>query len=421
METIGIIGLGYVGLPLARYLSNHFKVVGFDTNTQRVVELQAGKDRNNELTEVELIHMSQNIHYTTDVHDLKLCSVFIVTVPTPVNENNLPNLNHLKSACEIVGTVLKKNDLVIFESTVYPGCTEEYCLPILVNRSGLHSSEFSIGYSPERINPGDKLHTIKTIKKLISGSNQEASERARKIYEKIFTAGVVETSSIKVAEMAKVIENVQRDLNIAMANEIAIICDLMDIDTHEVINSASTKWNYIRFIPGLVGGHCIGVDPYYLAYKSENLGYRPEIVLSARKMNNEMSNFVIKKLERHMQKLGLSYVNLNILILGFAFKENVSDIRNTKVYDLALGLMQQSHNVEIYDPVVDVENATQSYPSMNFLGEVRDQSYDVLIIAVNHKEFMNQPPDFFKKMINPKGVIYELQPFLPDNLNSLRL
>jgi nucleotide sugar dehydrogenase len=421
MNKIGIIGLGYVGLPLAKDLSDHFEVVGFDTNTQRVLELKSGKDRNSELTKVELSNISQNIHFTSSVNELKLCTVFIVTVPTPVNESNIPNLDHLKSACEIIGSVLKQNDLVIFESTVYPGCTEEYCLPILVNRSGLHTSEFLIGYSPERINPGDKLHTIKTIKKLVSGSNQEASKRAKIIYEKIFTSGVVETSSIKVAEMAKVIENVQRDLNIALANEIAIICDLMDIDTHEVINSASTKWNYNRFIPGLVGGHCIGVDPYYLAFQSENLGYRPEIVLSARKMNNEMSNFVIKKLKKHMKKLGLPPVNLNILILGFAFKENVSDIRNTKVYDLALSLMQESHKVEIYDPVIDVENSTQSYPLINFLGEIKSGSYDVLIIAVNHKEFTNQQPAYFKRLLNPKGVIYELQPFLPRHLNSLRL
>ncbi|MFN4946148.1 MAG: nucleotide sugar dehydrogenase, partial [Chryseotalea sp.] len=355
MEKIGIIGLGYVGLPLAVEFGKVTPVVGFDINKERISELQKGYDRTLEV-EKEDLQASKQLTYSADINDLKSVKYFIVTVPTPVDEFKKPDLSPLVSASKTVGSVLKKNDIVIYESTVYPGCTEEICVPILEKVSGLtYNVDFFCGYSPERINPGDKLHRVTTIKKVTSGSTPAIAEEVDQLYKKIVVAGTHKASSIKVAEAAKVIENSQRDINIAFVNELALIFERVGIDTHEVLEAAGTKWNFLPFKPGLVGGHCIGVDPYYLTYKAESLGYHPQVILSGRKINDNMGAYIASTIIKLMAQHELPINKADVLVLGITFKENCPDIRNSKVVDIINELKSFKTNVDVYDPQADTE------------------------------------------------------------------
>src|SRR5688572_3290380 len=385
MEKVGIIGLGYVGLPLAVEFGKVIDVVGFDINEERIAELKKGFDRTKEVEPDEL-KSSTKLSYSSNLKDLKSVNYFIVTVPTPVDEYKKPDLTPLISASTTVGSVLKKGDIVIYESTVYPGCTEEICVPVLEELSGLKfNKDFFAGYSPERINPGDKLHRVTTIKKVTSGSTPEVAEKVDNLYKKIIKAGTHKASSIKVAEAAKVIENSQRDINIAFVNELALIFDRIGIDTHEVLEAAGTKWNFLPFKPGLVGGHCIGVDPYYLTHKAESLGYHSEVILSGRRINDNMgahiANSVIKLMAQHQ----LPIHQADILILGITFKENCPDIRNSKVIDVVRELQSFGTLVDVYDPQADPKEVEHEYGLIP-IKEVK-KKYHAIILTVSHQEF----------------------------------
>ena len=419
-KKIGVIGLGYVGLPLALEFSKKFPVIGFDINVQRILDLQEGKDFTNEV-EIAQLNKVQNIKFSSAIEHLHDCNVFIVTVPTPINKNNTPNLGPLISASKTVGGILKKGDVVIYESTVYPGATEEDCLPILEHESGLKlNNDFHIGYSPERINPGDKTHRLPNIMKVTSGSDSKSATFIDNLYNTIITAGTHKASSIKVAEAAKVIENTQRDLNIALINELAIIFNLMDIDTESVLKAAETKWNFLPFRPGLVGGHCIGVDPYYLTHKSESLGYNPEIILAGRRLNDSMSAFVASQLVKFLAQRGIKINSAKILIMGLSFKEDCPDIRNTKVIDIAHELKEYNCEVSIHDPWVDKMEAQKEF-SIDLIDSPRMDEYDGIIIAVSHAQFKKMGIKKIRSFGKSEHVIYDLKYLFSSNLVDKRL
>ncbi|MFD1000668.1 nucleotide sugar dehydrogenase [Ohtaekwangia kribbensis] len=416
MEKIGIIGLGYVGLPLAVEFGKVMPVVGFDINQERIDELKKGYDRTREV-EPEELKASSKLSYSSDLADLKDVRYFIVTVPTPVDEFKTPDLRPLQSASKTVGSVLKKGDIVIYESTVYPGCTEEVCVPVLEKVSGLKFNvDFFGGYSPERINPGDKLHRVTTIKKVTSGSTPEVAEKVDQLYKKIITAGTHKASSIKVAEAAKVIENSQRDLNIAFVNELALIFDRIGIDTHEVLEAAGTKWNFLPFKPGLVGGHCIGVDPYYLTYKADSLGYHPQVILSGRRINDNMGVHIANSVIKLMAQHELPINNANVLMLGITFKENCPDIRNSKVVDVVRELQSFGTKVDIYDPQADADEVKHEYGLS--LTPTLSKKYHAIILTVSHTEFATLD---LKAISHEKAVVYDVKGFLPKSQVTARL
>ncbi len=401
-KAISVIGLGYVGLPLALALAKKFKVIGFDINESRVEMMKRGVDPSKELDGQEFDNC--DITFTAKAEDLKAAHFHIVAVPTPVDEVHMPNLNPILSASRTVGSALKKSDYVVYESTVYPGCTEEDCLPILEEVSGLKlGNDFKIGYSPERINPGDKVHTITKILKIVSGSDNDALEEIANVYGSIIEPGVYKASSIKVAEAAKVIENTQRDINISLMNELSMIFDMMDIDTKSVLEAAGTKWNFINFYPGLVGGHCIGVDPYYLVYKSKKLGYDPQVILSGRRINDGMPAFIAQRLVQKLINLGRNPLESKVLIMGITFKENVADIRNSKVADLAKELMKFSINVHITDEYASPNEVAHEYNLT--LVENLSSDYDAVIIAVNHDSYKTLTPEHFKSIMKKDNPI----------------
>ena len=405
-KKIAVIGLGYVGLPLALELAKHFSVIGFDINEERVQLMQQGIDPSEEL-EASAFH-NKDIIYTCTAEDLKEAHFYIVAVPTPVDKHKVPNLKPVLSASKTVGQVLKKGDYVVYESTVYPGCTEEDCLPILEQESGLKLGvDFKLGYSPERINPGDKARTIDKILKIVSGSDQTALQEISKIYGQIITAGIYEASTIKVAEAAKVIENAQRDLNISFVNELSIIFDKMDIDTHEVLKAAGTKWNFLKFTPGLVGGHCIGVDPYYLTHKAKQLGYDPQVILSGRRINDYMPAHIAKRLVQMMIQKGKNPSSTKVLIKGITFKENVADIRNSKIADLARELMQYSVNVHITDPYASPNEVAKEYKLV--LIDNESNNYDAVVVAVNHEEYKDLDFEYYKSIMNGSPILMDLK------------
>jgi UDP-N-acetyl-D-galactosamine dehydrogenase len=416
MEKIGIIGLGYVGLPLAVEFGKILNVVGFDINKERIDELKKGIDRTREVEHDEL-KRSSKLMFSSSVDDLREVNYFIVTVPTPIDAFKNPDLRPLEGASKTVGGVLKKNDIVIYESTVYPGCTEEICVPILERISGLtFNRDFFCGYSPERINPGDKLHRVTTIKKVTSGSTPEIAEKVDQLYKRIITAGTHKASSLKVAEAAKVIENSQRDLNIAFVNELALIFERIGIDTHEVLEAAGTKWNFLPFKPGLVGGHCIGVDPYYLTHKAESLGYHSEVILSGRRINDNMGIHIAKCVIKLMAKNELPIYKADILILGITFKENCPDIRNSRVVDVIQELQSFGTNVEIYDPEADATEVKHEYELT--LVDSLSKKYHAIILAVGHKIFNALDWEAIKY---EKTVVYDVKGILEKSEITARL
>ena len=415
---IGIIGLGYVGLPLAVEFGKLFSVVGFDINNSRISELKSGTDSTLEVNSKEL-DTSKKLSFTSDSEDLKNCNFFIITVPTPIDSFKKPDLKPLISASNLIGSLLKKDDIVVYESTVYPGATEEECVPILEKTSNFKfNKDFFVGYSPERINPGDKKHRLPNIIKLVSGSNKKTSETINFVYSQIITAGTFVTSSIKVAEAAKVIENTQRDVNIALINELSKIFTMMDIDTESVLEAAGTKWNFLNFRPGLVGGHCIGVDPYYLTHKAQSLGYHAEIIMSGRKMNDGMGKYVASNLLKSMSKHEISLIEARILIMGFTFKENCPDIRNTRVIDVYDELVESNLHVDVYDPWVKDGDMNEK---INFIKEIPSNYYDAIIIAVAHDEFKKMSKLDFEKLCKINNVIYDLKYVLNADESDLRL
>jgi UDP-N-acetyl-D-galactosamine dehydrogenase len=416
MEKVGIIGLGYVGLPLAVEFGKVIDVVGFDINKSRIEELKRGHDRTREV-EPEELKSSTRLTYSSEINDLKKVNFFIVTVPTPIDEFKSPDLRPLQGASNTVGKVLKKGDIVIYESTVYPGCTEEICVPILEQVSGLtFNKDFFCGYSPERINPGDKLHRVTTIKKVTSGSTPDIAEKIDQLYKKIIVAGTHKASSIKVAEAAKVIENSQRDLNIAFVNELALIFERIGIDTHEVLEAAGTKWNFLPFKPGLVGGHCIGVDPYYLTHKAESLGYHPEVILSGRRINDNMGIHVANSVIKLMAQNELPINKADILILGITFKENCPDIRNSRVIDVIRELQSFGTNIDVYDPEADTEEVQHEY-NLTLIKQPQ-KKYHALVLAVGHHAFNGLDWDAIKF---EKSVIYDVKGILERSKVTARL
>lgn len=416
MEKIGIIGLGYVGLPLAVEFGKVMDVVGFDISKTRIEELSKGYDRTREVDAPEL-KSATRLTYSYNTADLKDVNYFIVTVPTPIDEFKIPDLRPLQRASKTVGDVLKKGDTVIYESTVYPGCTEEVCVPILEQASGLKfNQDFFCGYSPERINPGDKLHRLTTIKKVTSGSTPEVAEKVDNLYKKIVVAGTHKASSIKVAEAAKVIENSQRDLNIAFVNELALIFERVGIDTHEVLEAAGTKWNFLPFKPGLVGGHCIGVDPYYLTHKAESLGYHPEVILSGRRINDNMGIHVANSVIKLMAQNELPINKADVLVLGITFKENCPDIRNSRVIDVIRELQSFGTNIEIYDPEADAEEVKHEYNQT--LIDRPGKKYHAIVLAVGHSAFNALDWDAIKA---PNAVIYDVKGILDRTKVTARL
>jgi len=413
MTKIAIIGLGYVGLPLARLFATKYPVVGFDINQKRVDELMKGIDLTLEVEE-ELLHSvlkttSDNrsgLYCSINLDDIRDCNYYIVTVPTPVDKNNRPDLTPLFKASETVGKVIKKGDIVIYESTVYPGATEEDCIPVIEKTSGLKFNfDFFAGYSPERINPGDKEHTVEKIKKVTSGSTPETGEKVDALYASVIKAGTHLAPTIRVAEAAKVIENSQRDINIAFVNELKKIFDRMGIDTNAVLEASSTKWNFLYFKPGLVGGHCIGVDPYYLAQKAQEYGYHPEIILAGRRLNDSMGEYVASQLVKQMIKNGLCVKNANILVLGITFKENCPDIRNSKVVDVIRSLKDYETNVTVHDPWANSAEVKHEY-GLDCLPELPDSKFDAVVVAVAHKEFESTD---FSKLVKSSGVVYKVK------------
>lgn len=423
---IAIIGLGYVGLPLAVEFAKKYPVVGFDINEARVAELRSGHDRTLEVTDENLRNVLANdlnsqtgLSFGHQTDDIVHCNFYIVTVPTPVDKYNRPVLTPLYKASETVGKTLKKGDIVVYESTVYPGVTEEECVPVLERVSGLtFNKDFFVGYSPERINPGDKEHTVAKILKVTSGSTPQIAERIDELYSSVITAGTFQAASIKVAEAAKVIENAQRDINIAFVNELAKIFNRLDIDTDDVLQAAGTKWNFLNFKPGLVGGHCIGVDPYYLAQKAQESGYHPEIILSGRRLNDGMGEYVAHEVVKQMVKKDISVKNSKILVLGITFKENCPDVRNTKVVDILTALQDYDADITVYDPWIDTEEVKKEY-GWDCVRELPDvEDYDAVVLAVAHKEFEGLD---LTKLCKNKRVIYDVKGVLPRELVDARL
>ena len=414
--TIAIIGLGYVGLPLAIAFGNEYPTIGYDTNKHRVAELKEGKDLTLQSSKAS-IEGATRLSFSDQIEDIKNCTIYIVTVPTPVTNTKEPDLSYLLTATKSIGEVLKKGDIVIYESTVYPGCTEEDCVPVLEKSSGLiFNTDFYCGYSPERINPGDAVHTLTTIQKITSGSTPEIADTIDALYHSIITAGTYKASSIKVAEAAKAIENAQRDINISFVNELALIFDKMNIDTNEVLEAASTKWNFLPFKPGLVGGHCIGVDPYYLAHKASSLGHTPQVILSGRNVNDQMGVFVADKLLRLMNERLIDITNAKVLLLGVTFKENCPDIRNSKAFDILDHLKNKGVEVDVFDPFANAEEVKQKH-QLALVTELA--TYDGIIIAVAHDFF--KALDFQKLQRNKKAVIFDTKAFLDKSIVTARL
>lgn len=425
-NKIAVIGLGYVGLPLAIEFSKKYSVLGFDINHKRIEELQNGVDRTLEVTSEDLTSVFQKheddgygLQLSSDTEELKKYNVFIVTVPTPINEYKTPDLRPLIKASEMLGKILKKGDVVIYESTVYPGCTEDDCVPVLAAHSGLKFNEdFFVGYSPERINPGDKVNTLTTIKKVTSGSTPEIADLVDSLYSSIVKAGTHKAPSIKVAEASKAIENAQRDVNISFVNELSLIFDRIGIDTNDVLEAAGTKWNFLKYKPGLVGGHCIGVDPYYLAYKAQSLGYHPEVILSGRRVNDKMGAFVAEKVVKLMIKKDHKIKGAKALIMGVTFKENCPDVRNTRVVDIYHELKQYELDIDIYDPWANKDEVEEEY-GISITNEMNaNVVYDAIIVAVAHDQFRNFD---FQKVRRNNGVIYDIKGFLDRDLVDGRL
>ncbi len=417
MQKIGIVGLGYVGLPLAVEFGKHYLVVGFDINTHRIDRLKKGFDDTLEVTSEDL-NSAKSLSFTSEIEHLETCSIYIITVPTPVDKYKKPDLTPIMRASETVGRILKPGDIVIFESTVFPGCTEEICVPILEKESGLEfNKDFYCGYSPERINPGDKVHTVTTIKKVTSGSTPEIADRIDDLYSSIITAGTFKASSIKVAEAAKVIENAQRDINIAFVNELSKIFNRMNIDTTEVLNAAGTKWNFLNFKPGLVGGHCIGVDPYYLTYKAESLGYRPEIILAGRRINDSMGKFVVREVLKGLSTTGSLNNDIKVLVMGVTFKENCPDVRNTRVVDIVEEFTDYAIDVDVYDPMASKEEVKDEY-NLELVDNPDFDEYQALILAVPHEQFMKMD---WKELSKNAKVVYDVKSVLPQEFVTSRL
>jgi UDP-N-acetyl-D-galactosamine dehydrogenase len=421
-SKIAVIGLGYVGLPLARLFATKYSVVGFDINKNRIAELRAGTDSTHEIETADLqkvlleqLSDTNGLHCTDQLEDISSCNYYIVTVPTPVDKNNRPDLTPLYRSSETVGKVLKKGDVVIYESTVYPGVTEEECVPVLEKISGLQFNvDFFVGYSPERINPGDKEHTVDKILKVTSGSTPEAAQLVNELYQSVITAGTFLAASIKVAEAAKVIENSQRDINIAFVNELAKIFNLIQIDTQAVLEAAGTKWNFLPFKPGLVGGHCIGVDPYYLAQKAQELGYHPEIILAGRRLNDSMGEYVASQIVKLMIKKGISVSGASLLMLGITFKENCPDVRNSKIVDLVAALKDYGISVTIYDPIANTAAVQHEY-QLETTTVLPTQQYDAVVLGVAHQDFLTLD---LTKLQKQKSLLYDIKGVLKGKVDG---
>jgi UDP-N-acetyl-D-glucosamine/UDP-N-acetyl-D-galactosamine dehydrogenase len=417
---IAIIGLGYVGLPLAVEFGKHYPTLGFDINKARIAELNAGQDHTLEVSSEEL-KQAAKLQYSCELDDLRRATVFIVTVPTPIDQHRQPDLTPLLKASETLGKVIKAGDIVIYESTVYPGATEEDCIPVIERVSGLKFNvDFFAGYSPERINPGDKEHRVTTIKKVTSGSTPQIADFVDDLYRSIITAGTYKASSIRVAEAAKVIENTQRDLNIALINELAVIFNKLGIDTEEVLLAAGTKWNFLPFRPGLVGGHCIGVDPYYLTHKAQAIGYNPEVILAGRRINDSMGRYVVSELVKTMIKRGIHVSGAKVLIMGLTFKENCPDIRNTKVVDILTELQEYGVSADVFDPWVDSAEAQHEY-GITPITQPESGSYDAIVLAVGHQQFRQLGAAGIKALMKPEHVLYDLKYVLSAQNSDLRL
>ena len=408
-EKIAIIGLGYIGLPLALAFSKIREVLAFDIDVERIRNLSIGVDKNLEVESKEL-KKGKNLIFSNNEHDLETCGIFIVTVPTPIDNENKPDLSHLISASSMLAKYIKKDSLIIYESTVYPGATEEVCVPELEKGSGLKfNSDFFCGYSPERINPGDKTRNLESITKIVSGSNEFIKDTVDELYSSIIEAGTHKVSSIKVAEAAKVIENTQRDLNIALINELSILFNKLGLDTNEILEAAETKWNFVPFKPGLVGGHCIGVDPYYLTHKAQEIGFEPKVILAGRKINDSMSNFIVDEISRKLTARSLSLDNSEILILGFSFKENCRDIRNTKVADIVKLLESRNSKVEVYDPWINTEEAKDLYNIDCLKTFPSSRQYSAILIAVAHDEFKKINVQKLRSLLTRNGILYDVK------------
>jgi len=417
---IGVVGLGYVGLPLAVEFGKHFETIGFDVNPQRIAQLRKGRDTTLEVSRAEL-RAAERLTFTTDLQRLRRCRVFLVTVPTPIDGYKRPDLTPLVRASESVGAVLSKGSVVIYESTVYPGCTEEVCVPILERVSGLKfNRDFFAGYSPERINPGDKEHRLTTIRKVTSGSTPEIADFVDELYGTIVTAGTHKTSSIRVAEAAKVIENTQRDVNIALINELALIFNRLGIDTEEVLNAAGSKWNFLPFRPGLVGGHCIGVDPYYLTHKAQEIGYHPEMILAGRRLNDNMALHVAAQITRLMAARRIHVKGARVLVLGITFKENCPDIRNSKVADVVRELVKQGALVEVFDPWASAAECRHEY-GLALVRELKPGRYDAAVIAVAHRQFRELGAKGVRRLCRRKHVVYDVKHVFPAAAVDARL
>lgn len=415
-KAIGVVGLGYVGLPIALELARHFRVIGFDISETRIEQMKRGIDPSKELPSSAFA--GADITFTAEVEDLRGASFYIVAVPTPVDEHKVPDLTPVIRASESIGRVISKGDYVVYESTVYPGCTEEDCVPIIEAISGLRAiSDFKVGYSPERINPGDTTHTLTKVVKIVSGCDEESLDLISAIYETVIEPGVFRARSIKVAEAAKVIENTQRDLNIALMNELSQIFDRLGINTYDVLDAAGTKWNFLKFYPGLVGGHCIGVDPYYLTYKAMELGYDPQIILSGRRINDGMPAYVAKKVVQFLLSHEKNIQQCRALIMGATFKEDVSDIRNSKVFDLYRELKNYSLKVDVVDPHADPEEVNREYGVQ--IKDAPEGDYDVIIVAVNHREFRDLDEAYFLKIARPDAVLVDIKNLYKDKIDNL--
>lgn len=417
---ICVVGLGYVGLPLALAFAKKWSVVGFDISQRRVAELNEGKDSTLEVTAEDLRNAGQ-IQFTSGLEDIKDCNVYVITVPTPIDTARRPDFDPLLKSSQAIGSVLRKGDIVIYESTVYPGVTEEVCVPVLEQASGLKfNQDFFCGYSPERINPGDKDRTVTKIMKVTSGSTPEIADVVDGLYAAVIDAGTHKASSIRVAEAAKVIENTQRDVNIALMNELAMIFSRIGIDTHEVLAAARTKWNFIPFVPGLVGGHCIGVDPYYLAHKATMLGYNPELILAARRINDEMAPHIANRVMREMARSGISLVGARVLMLGVAFKENCPDVRNSKIVDVVAEFEGLNCTVDVFDPWVSAEEVKHEY-GLELVSEIRP-GYDVVILGVAHSQFVDKQSKYYAlQLVREGGVVFDVKGVIPQVSNVKRL
>lgn len=420
-KRVAVIGLGYVGLPLALLLSQKYKVTGFDVNPSRIAELQSGHDRTLEVTSEQLDEASQ-LSFTSVSTEIDNCDIYIITVPTPIDDNKQPDLTALNSASQMVGTMLSKGDYVIYESTVYPGVTEEVCAPILEQSSGLKLNKgFFLGYSPERANPGDSEHKVDSIVKVTSGSTQDAARLIDELYASVITAGTHLASSIRVAEAAKVIENIQRDVNIALVNELALLFNRLNIDTNEVLEAAGTKWNFLPFRPGLVGGHCIGVDPYYLAQKAQSVGFHPEIILAGRRVNDGVGVYVADELVRCMVAKKINVAEAKVLIMGLTFKENCPDIRNTHVVDILNRLESYDIDVDVYDPWVDASSHSSFTCGSQILDEKPSARYDGIMVAVSHQEFLDMTKEDFEALQKSPSVLYDVKGRIDRSIVDARL